>query len=115
MSAGLLSWGAQVAGHAAYIEAHQVEVAPAPSPRSANGKRRSTANAERNRSHLLHALADGKPRRYVDLRAALPNLTRNGIYYLIAALEAEGLIVKTGHERGNRRYQLTPQGARHEH
>lgn len=112
---GPLSWGAQIAAHAAYIEAHQVEVAPAPAPRSANGKRRSTDNAERNRGYLLQALADGRPRRYVDLRAALPNLTRNGIYYLIAALEAEGLVVKTGHERGNRRYQLTTPGARHEH
>lgn len=109
-----LSWVAQVAAHAAYVEAHRIEVAP-PAPRFPNGKRRSTDGARKNREYLLHALRDGEPHRFVDLQAALPGLTRNGIYYLVAALEEEGLIARTRHERGNRRYQLTTQGGRREH
>lgn len=114
MMPGLLTWGAQIAAHAAYVEAHRIEVAP-PAPRSTNGKRRSTANAVRNRDVLLHALRDGEPHPFADIVAALPGLTRNGIYYLIAALEEEGLVARTRHERGNHRYHLTPEGAAHEH
>lgn len=114
MNAGPLSWSAQLAGHVAFVEAHRIEVAAPPPPRSDSGKRRSTANAERNRDYLLHALADGKPHRFVDLRAALPGLTRNGIYSLVATLEAEGRVARIGSEHGNRRYQLTTPGDRHE-
>ena len=102
-----LSWGAQIAAHAAYVEAHAIAIeAPAPRTQSASGKRRSTVIALRNRQTLLHALRDRKPHPFSDLVAALPGLTRNGIYYLVGTLEDEGLVARTRHDRGNRGYQL---------
>lgn len=115
MTPGPLSWSAQIAAHAAYLDAHRVAVAPPPAPRSDNGRRRSTDNAMQNRGFILTALKDRKPHRFADLQAALPGLTRNGIYYLVAALEEEGLIARTRHERGQRSYQLTDKGASYVH
>lgn len=104
----LLSWGAQVAAHAAYVEAHRVEVTPPHDRRAEAGHGvRTTGQSQANRAALLHALRDGQSHRFVDIVAALPGLSRNGIYYLIAALRDEGRITQTCLDRGNRRYRLT--------
>lgn len=116
MKAGLLSWSAQVAGHAAYVEARRIaRAAPTPA-RSVTRRagRRTTEAAERNRAALLHALQDRRPHPFRDLRDALPELSCQGVYYLVDALGAQGLITVV-ETRGTRRtYQLT-QGDRHEH
>jgi len=105
---GLLSWDVQMAGHAAFVEARRVG-APVWSAglEACHRKRKSPESAERNRAALLHALGDGKPHRFADLRAALPGMSCQGIYYLLDALRAEGRIVFAQLDRRHRKYQLT--------
>lgn len=88
----LLSWGAQVAAHAAFVEARHIPLPPPASRPASHGKRRSPARAERHREALLHALRDGRRHPFTDLRAALPHMTDAGIYYLVATLKEEGQI-----------------------
>lgn len=108
MSGALLSWGAQIAAHAAYVEAHQIARAAEPAPRASvhRAALRTTESAKRNRQALLHALRDRQPHPFRDLRAALPGLSCQGIYYLVEALGADGLIT-VDESRRNRTYQLT--------
>ena len=108
MRSPLLSWGAQVAAHAAYVEAHH-RTPPAPAPSGSESRRRGAAHREQ----LLHALRDGKPHRFGDLAAALPGLSRQGAYWLCDRLKAEGRIDWTNTNRSNRLYRLT-QGDRHD-
>lgn len=106
----LLSWGAQVAAHAAYVEAHPASLRDDPlrsRATKAGSGRRSTAQAEQNREALLHALRDGKHHPFADIRAALPHLTCAGIYYLIAALKDEGRIDTVALHGPSRAYFLT--------
>lgn len=94
-AAPLLAWGAQVVAHAAYVEAHPTALRDDPMRRratKAGSGRRSTAQADRNRAALLLALQDGGKHPFADLSAALPHLTKNGIYYLVAVLKEEGQI-----------------------
>lgn len=105
----LLSWGAQIAAHTAFVEAHRV-VAPRPATvvlRTHPTQRRTTVAAQINRETLLHALRDGAAHPFADLRAALPSLSVQGVYYLVDALGAEGLITVTEPSRTRRAYQLT--------
>lgn len=106
----LLSWAAQAAAHAAYVERLQAERPPAPTgpgrgcgPRVRGQTDRSLANRER----LLHALRDGRPHRFADIQTALPGLSRQGIYYLCTQLKAEGRLDWTNANRSNRIYRLT--------
>ncbi len=109
MKAGPLAWCAQVAAHAAYVE--QRRRLPLPAPVVGN-RRRSPQAAERNRQCLLDALADGRKHPFSDLSAALPNLSPQGIYYLVEALKSEGRLDYTAINRTNRTYFL-PGGNRH--
>lgn len=102
-----LSWRAQLAAHAAYVEARRIEVAAPPAPRSAYGRCRSPDAAQRNRDALLQALRDRHKHPFADLRAALPHLSSQGIYYLVEALKTEGHLDYTAVSRTNRRYFLT--------
>jgi len=111
MSPSLLSWGAQIAHHAAFVEHREAErkaVAPAgPGRGRGNRVRGQTDHGATHREALLHALRDGKPHRFADLRAALPGHSAQGIYYLVRALEAEGRIKTAPLNRTNRSYRLT--------
>jgi hypothetical protein len=108
VKAGLLSWSEQVSAHAAYIAAHAAALASpdGPSAPKRHGKRRSPESAECNREALLDALRDGRPHPFRDLRAALPDLSLQGIYYLVNALGAEGQITVNAERRMNHTYQL---------
>lgn len=102
-----LSWSAQVAAHAAYVEARRIVVPPATPRAPVVGKRRSPASGISHRAALLHALGDGRPHRFGDLVAALPGLSRQGIYYLCDQLKAEGRLDWVIANRSNRIYRLT--------
>lgn len=102
-----LSWSAQIAAHAAYVEAHRVVAPPTYQHASTGGKRRSPDAAQRNREALLQALRDRHMHPFADLRAALPNLSAQGIYYLVEALKTEGHLDYTAVSSTNRRYFLT--------
>ena len=108
MSAGLLSWPAQLAAHQRFIADHAAAAQATPKP----GAPRHGGIA--NRQKVLHALRDGAAHYFPDIAAALPHLSRQGAYYVIDALVAERLITATAETRTRRRYQLA-QGARHEH
>lgn len=109
MNAGLLTWSVQVSAHAAFVESRQIESPPALAP-VGHIRRQGVVNRQR----ILNALRDGKTHPFCDLCAALPGMSRQGIYWLCDQLKAEGHIDWTGGSRSRRLYQLA-KGEQHEH
>lgn len=112
MNDGPFSWTAQLADHAAYVVARQAELAAGPEPigrgRTRSGRRAKCTHeaADHKREALLQALRDGRPHRFSEMRAALPESSCQGIAYLLETLAVDGRITITKLSLTRRAYQL---------